>query len=187
MNAIELLLPDNTPAGLFLCGECKADCGRDKAWAERCCVAPTCQRCGEAIPEEERFRGIHEVCWRAERFEEAEKLTLWDGWVYAEGYGSTDGYFPSTSELIEYCEDWNRPVPEWVFLCETVDFPVFDMQEIAERIDDALFEDASEQLNGTEELEKALKAFSEANEGLVAYAPNYKRVVLINAPAEVAA
>lgn len=178
MNAIELHTPAGKPANVFVCGKCKLVRGNERDFAEKCCVPPNCRFCDAALGERDG-RTAHESCLNNDRFEKAEKLTEWDGWVFADGYGHGDGYFEDIGELIAACEDDGLDVPEWVFVCKEIPFPCARMDDITQRVEDELFENAWERVEGTKELQAAFDAFNELNKGLVSQYPDYKRVLLI--------
>src|SRR4051812_28687701 len=102
MKAIQLHKPDGTPVEVFYCSKCGV-VYKDKETTERCCTPRRCERCEQIITEQGRLH--HPACWRQTRFEKAEKLTDWDGWVQCDEIGHNDGFFESTEDLREYCED----------------------------------------------------------------------------------
>lgn len=138
---------------------------------------------------DDEYQRIKDHCFEAyqrkkeeHRFEKAEKLTTWDGWVY---YG--DKYFPSLEELFDHLasvcdseEDW----PEYVWAARpTVVIGKFDAWEICESyVSDNGWEDMSENdLHGLPELQADLDRFTAANASVVSYLPDYKKAVLIAA------
>ena len=184
MNATELYTKEARPTGVFFCEKCNR-VGLDKASAERCCVPHRCKTCGK----EEKMLECNECFTKrerekeAQRFEKAEKVSEWEGWVYSDGLGYKNGYFESVEDLEDYLEDqpsYSRP--EYVWTCEQQSFVSADAETIYEQIenDERAYEDFERgSLNGTDELEAALKAFTEANTGIVSYTPDYSKALLL--------
>ncbi len=192
MNAFELFKADQSPAGIWACGECRlvyGDRTGGKDGAEACCRPYVCSGgCGREIA---RYRTTCDLCWREKQNRErearvagAEKLAAWDGWVFWEGAGSQDGYFESLGEFVEWLEerDEGGPWPEWVFTCDEQPFQGLDYGDLIERLSEEEWDGFAESLDGTEALKKALAAFNEANRSLVSYLPNYRRVVRVPGP-----
>ena len=134
------------------------------------------------------MRTCHSACWNAEqarkeaaRREKAEVVSNYDGWVYCEGWGR-DGYSPSLDALAEEIEDdCEKPRPSYAWACKEEPFNKLDPEDCFERVCDDSFDGAYDQLSGTEELKQAVDAFNAANAGLVSYAPDFTRVVLLPA------
>jgi len=176
------------------CGNC------GKMWlspnyAESCC---TCIECGEPIGDSDfygsRGHATHKDCknakdeaHRQKRLAEAEKLDRWDGWVFCDGVGSNNGYFPTVEELAESLDwDWEGDWPEYAFVCRSD--PVMDSgQMIYDRIIESAMGQGWEDmepdvLHGCEDFFLACKAFSEANKEVLSYYPDYTRAVRIPRP-----
>jgi hypothetical protein len=168
----------------------------DKGIADRCCICAECGKPISAPADRTDFYGnrsypTHFQCKHErdrlreiERMEEAEKVDSWDGWVYSDGHGHSEGYFDSVDEfdmwwIEEFGED--EPLPEFV-RTSRAERIVPDGETIMERLLCEWFErgwddmDESD-LSGVAELKAAVEAFSNANEGVLAYYPNYKQAV----------
>lgn len=183
MNATELYLKDGRAAGIFFCGECRI-VHRDESLANQCCSPRFCTRCG--VAEQPKYSLLCEPCARLasaererERFEKAEKVEEWDGWVYCEGTGR-DGYSESIEELLDLLEDSGDPIPPYVWTCTAIPFAAVTIDEIKDRICDDAYEDFdADDLSGLDDLKEALDKFNQANEGVLSYQPDYTKAVLI--------
>ena len=178
MNATELFVKEGKSAGIYFCGQCRC-VSRTQAEAEQCCKPYACDKCGkEILRYHTRCDDCHNV-ERArverERFDKAEKLTEWTGWVYCEGLGFRDGFFESIAELSD-----EEGLPEYVWTCTPDHFVHADVSDITERIADQAYEDWDpDELNGLEELRAALDKFNEANKDAISYSPDYTKAVLL--------
>lgn len=193
MNAYFLYKADGSKSGYSACGECgqlALDANFDVS--EKCC---TCYECGLPIPKSERnarniihcrsCEKLRKERFRQEALEKAEIAVDYDGPVYYEGGRGSfgDGYFANVQELAEWLSDQDEedlPVrPAYAFCCEAVPFRCPDIDGILESAADDMDEDILDRLYGTEELAAALKAFADANEGVVSYYEDRKRKVAI--------
>jgi hypothetical protein len=152
--------------------------------AEGCCQNKNkCRECGKQSGSWlvcDECRRKREDAKEVERFEKAEKLTKWDGWVYLEGYGCRNGYFESVDDFLDWCACEDDNLPEYIWTCKPNHFVHADVSDITGRMDDA-FEDFDPDcdLHGMEELRVAIEKFNEANKDVVAYEPDYTKAVLI--------
>ena len=189
MNATELFLKDGKSAGIFFCGECRRVAPTQDI-AVDCCQTYRCRECGKDT-------GAHhytvcEDCRRkardakeAERFAKAEKLTAWDGWVYCEGRGFQDGFFPTLGDLMDDLDDDTEgdeaPAITYAWTCQPTQFVRASLSDITERVADEAYEDFDvDELAGLKELSDAIVKFNKANEDRVSYAPDYAKAVLLN-------
>lgn len=186
MNAIYLHLPDGTPTKWSMCSECKTVAAPGNFdLSQKCC---TCYDCGKPLPPDERTpyakgRGkalYHRECERqrraridAEVLDNAELIADYKGPVYFEGlcgsYG--DGYFSNVEELAERLDDQDDQSkrPEFTFCCEEHPFPGVRIDHLLESATEEMDEDASERLDGVEELQKACNTFNDLNKGVISY------------------
>lgn len=183
MNATELFHADGRTADIFYCGKCRI-VHRTQSFAEKCCAPIMCE-CGAKA---EQYRTECAACWRAkevqreaEKFAKAEKLSAWDGWVFWDGTGHNDGFFPSLEELEEHleCND-DLPLPAYVWTCNRIPF----VTSILDRTLNCISENSSDDwdtssLSGLPEFELAVKAFEEANKDQVSWDPNYKQALIL--------
>jgi len=189
MNATELFLKDGKTAGIFFCGKCRM-VAHSQQMAEECCQSYKCQYCGKDTGTRhytacDECRAANEAKKERERFEKAEKLATWGGWVYSEGLGYNEGFFPSIEDLLDYCLD-EEVFPEYVWACKPNHFAVLDADSILQQMEESgeAYEDFErENLNGIEELKVAVEKFNEANANnpaAVAYEPDYTKAVIID-------
>lgn len=98
MNIFQLHKESGEAVNVWVCGQCGIVAWNKDA-AERCCIPHKCKTCGK----EENMSECRD-CFNAraakkerERFEKAEKVTEWTGWVYADG---GYGYRKDTSKAL---------------------------------------------------------------------------------------
>ena len=181
MDAAELYKQSGESVNVWFCGKC-GTVGWNKDAAERCCIPHKCKTCGKAEPTAEC-----NDCYKAreqkkelERFEKADKVTTWDGWIYLDGYGYKDGYFESVADLEDYLADHPDSRPEYAWTCSENQFVSVDTDSLYEQIEERGYEDFGRgELNGTDELEAAIKIFEKANESIVSYEPDYSKALLL--------
>jgi hypothetical protein len=184
-----VLLPNGQEGVIWFCGRCgigfQGEASQDVA--EHHC---TCRYCGQPTegPRGGDIGGSHAECWRKEqhdryikRLDAAEKLDLWGGWVYAEGFGCNDGFFDSLGTMVEELEDNTPPEewPEYAFICNEQPFGGIDLTSVLESCTDDMYEDAADDLKGVDELRAAIDRFNDINKELHSYQPDYKRAVRV--------
>ena len=175
MDALELFSKDGNSTGFWICGKCRkvtlnslwSSSGKDdipkntQEAAEQCCRLPVCVTCHEEFETQifggpqcgkcrdvewaEKTRVIHEKQLAA-----AEDVTsTHDGWLYADGYGSDDGFFPDMESLLDYLADEmeTEPVnrPEWVFACRE-EIRKLDLRQAVEDQLESICEDGYEDM-----------------------------------------
>lgn len=189
MNAQQLykLTLNNTAAGYdpvdaWYCGKC----GRiayDKTGAEKCCVPRTCDTCKQPCDMRECNDCFNKRAAAQElaRFEKADKVSTFDGWVYTDtGYGYQEGYFRSVDELFDWLAEHELAL-DYVWTCKATQFVSVDTDTIYENIEDNGYEDFERaDLLGTTELEAAIAVFEKANEGIVSYEPDYTTALVLS-------
>lgn len=182
MNATELFHADGKPSGVFYCSKCRRTAPSEHL-ATRCCE-PTICACGIVCEDLwhvtcRQCQVKKEVEREAQRFEKAEKVTQWDGFVYCEGCGN-EGYCENVSVMIEDLENNDLEVPAYVWTCLPRRFAVIDVADIVERICEDGYDDFdSGDLSGLEELKAAIEVFNNANTRLVCYEPDYTKALLV--------
>lgn len=170
---------------LYQCWKCN-QYYHQRSIAEGCCTdefippgkKPHKCKCGTVLDYD--IHTVCEKCREKNRYEKAEKVTEWGGWIFADGIGGNDGFFESVGDLIEYIEDYSEPgeeMPTYVYTCTKVSFQV-DIQNAIESASEnfeelpwTLEEDLDELKETINEWNKAQKACS--------YTPNYKKVLLL--------
>lgn len=190
MVPFQLYREDGKPCGIYACGNCRI-VQRDERTAARCCTVTACVHCRELAAMNYQdacdacarmIRAANDVAKERQRYESAEKLTEWGGWVFVEGLGYNDGFFDSIEDLKDYCSDQEVDLPSYVWTCDEDRFVSVDVDDIKQYIAGltGAYEDFDpDDLNGLEELGVALAAFCKANENQLSYEPNYKRCVLL--------
>lgn len=181
MNEIELYTKDGKSVGVFACAQCR-HVHQSREFAARCCKNYLCSTCGQDTGSRhwlicEKCRTAEEVKKEAERFEKAEKVTEWDGYLY---HG--DDFYADLGSLLDDLEWHDGEQPKYAWTCDPVSFVHFDIDRVIDDImerEDVYEDFDSSDIRGTEELKAALEKFNEANAGIVSYHPNYKRAFLI--------
>jgi hypothetical protein len=181
MNAIELLLPGGAPSGIWFCTACK-NVRATKGSAEECCICGVCKKPLDGVRD-----WAHPDCkkaYQAEKYADlvgdAVKLETWDGWVHWEipGCGGKE-FFESVQELAETCDLFGVARPAFVFVCEEQAAPEGSTDDIIEVYRNEGYEEIECDIQGETELAAAIKAFNEANSGLISYRPDHKRMVRV--------
>jgi hypothetical protein len=182
-EAVELFKKDGNPAGVFYCSECRAVFASQEQAAnchgERMCA------CGKKI--EVRYHSECSECWlkksraeeakrEAERFEKAAKIPASEykgAMVY-----DNDKFYEEIEDAIDgYLEGQE---PEYVWACKDVGIPQATTESLYENILENMWEDADvDDLNGVDELEKAVAAFNSANALIHVYQPDYTTAILV--------
>lgn len=178
MNAQQLQKPDGTPVDSWFCGECGQLMG-DREYAERHCTEGKCCYCQQPCGKGNYY---HDGCRLNDYFEKAEKLTVWDGWVFLDDCGHRDGYFTDAGDFVEWWQQTRKePLPQFVFIAEPQEFPGLNLDDVLESMCDEMYEEARLHLEGEDELQVAVDKFNEANAGNGGYMYNEKRVLLLGA------
>jgi hypothetical protein len=187
MNATELFHADGKSAGIFYCAKCRL-VKPGKEQAEECCKPDLCNHCGKETGR--KYFKICDTCERVQqimrdddRYAAAEKIPAaeWSGPVYAEGIGCNEGYFKSVFDLLDWIsteEDGDDNVRVWA--CDERQTCFLDYDRIIEDATQEAHEGFDpDDLNGADELKKAIEIFNEANKKTVTWEPNYKKTILL--------
>jgi hypothetical protein len=195
MNAIYLHLPDGTPTKWSMCTECKQVAAPGNYdLSVKCC---TCYDCGLPLAKDERIPWVegkgkalyHRKCQEerqrkreSERLEKAELLTDYDGPIYCDGWRGSfgDGYFADVQELAETLDDDEDQSarPDFAFCCDSRQYSL-DIDSALENSTEEMYDDASDDLDGVEELRAAVGAFNKLNENVRTYDVDYKHKVSV--------
>ena len=184
MNAIELFHSDGKPANVFYCEKCR-NVASYKDIAEKCCLPRICE-CGKEC--EDKYwticRGCNEkkeIQKELERFNAAEKVDKFDGWVWADGLSYNEGFADSVHDIIDYCKDNDIEIPDYVWTCKENHFCFIDLNDILQEIEENGYEDfcAADSCKGLDELKLAIDKFNEINRKIESYVPNYKKALII--------
>lgn len=182
-EAVELYRQDGTATGVFYCSECRAVFSNEEqarlCHGERLCpcgeksesrYSLQCSKCSrEKFAKESRQR-------EADRFEKAAKITEAE---YGEGMVfDADQYYDSVEDAIDgYLDDQK---PEYVWACRDIGVRPATLDGLIEDMLDGMWEDADHyDLNGIDELQKAVDAFNEANRSIHVWEPDYSRAILV--------
>jgi hypothetical protein len=152
MNAIPLFTKEGNATNVSYCSVCMMPKPHDAA--ETCCKRGVCKRCGgetQTVFNEKCFD-----CREKDQMDAAEKVEDWGGPVV-----HNDHYYESIDDLLESHDEGT--LPEFVWIAETEHFPLLDVADILENFCSDLYEDAEDNLEGVEDLTKAVAAFNEAN------------------------
>ncbi len=185
MNAQELFKRDGTPAGVYYCEACRR-VHRIESEANNCCPPPVCKRCGCEVNtgnthgpwECKACRELREAELLQSQYDAATKLTpqCYEGWVHDPHHGGYDGrYYESVQSMLDETDE----IPPWVFACTDHEPYRVNTGDVTEMMFSDCFDDAADQASGLTELDAALAAFWEANRGVLTYAPDYSRVIVL--------
>lgn len=193
MNATELFHANGKTACIFYCATCRI-VARDRQHAEECCKPILCEDCQAPAL---KYYSVCQACKtkcelqrESERLAKAEKAIVFDGPIYIEGMGYSDGYFADLESLEDYLaseeeDDGTQPNrPRYAWCCETTAFCQLDFDSIIENATQEAYEDWDGEVDGAEALKAAIETFNEANKGLVSWHPAYNRALIIQ-PLEV--
>ena len=162
MQAEELFLSSGKSAGVYYCTACKL-VRRTKEEADDCCSPYKCQQCGK---ETERYHTICNSCQRKKehvaevaRFEKAEKLSTFDGWLF---HG--DKYYETIGDLLDDIDD-DADIPEYVWATTSCHFVRLDIGAVEElTVDgDSAYEYFDDTPCGIDELKTAIEEFNKAS------------------------
>lgn len=178
-DAKELFLADGKSAGVWYCTTCRL-VKRTEAEADKCCRPWVCENCGK---ESQKYHTLCTNCdnlrreaAKERRLADAELVEDYDGWICSQdAIGPMDGYFRSVEEFIDYCEDEEIEIPEFVHCCRPHHITV-RVEDALSRLEDEGWEGMTEHLVGEKELIMAIDAFNIANaETCRVYDVDYKR------------
>lgn len=184
MNAQQLFQQDGTPTDAWFCGKCN-NIRRGQDSAEKCCIPPTCSKCGATVPhawllcsdcDRQRRKQVED-----ERLDKAELLTDYDGWIWTHQVtGTQDGYFESVEAMLDYIEDEpDCDRPEFVFACVESHLKL-DISNSLDSLNDEGYEEMLEHTSGMDELWAAVDAWNELNKNhLRTYIIDYSKKVAV--------
>lgn len=181
MNAIELYHADGKPCGIYHCEKCRI-VHRIKQLADECCLPRICEcgaECQQYYTVCDDCRRKKDIAKERERFEKAEKVTVWDGPV-TDPHG--DRYGRNLDELLELLDYDEADPPEYVWTCHERPVCVLDYGRIIESATGDAYEDFDPgSLDGEKELTEALEKFNALNKENVVWEPNYKLALVLEA------
>ncbi len=155
----------------------------DEHVADSCCtsspVAPAtpAKKCECGAELKYYYHVSCEPCREKYRFEQAEKIESYDGWIYAESLEShNEGFFESVDDMIEYCED-DKVIPEYVYATKKIVWRGACIDNLLDSLDD-FYDEADEHIVDFEELETFITEWNK-KQNIVSYRPDYTKVILI--------
>jgi hypothetical protein len=185
-GANQLFHADGKPAGIWYCSECRS-VNSDERTAQSCHGITHCEKCGKELGKRQPYyRVLCEECDRAqwrdrlakEEFERYTKATK----IRASEYTGpqvffNDHYYESVEDAIDGCDI----PPEYVWAAKDIGLRKACIDDLTERVLEEAWDDADiDDLNGVEELQKAVDAFNEANAGISVYMVDYHEALVLD-------
>lgn len=99
--------------------------------------------------------------------------------MYSDSYPYNEGCFTDIEELIEYCNDEDIPLPEYVWSTQKIPLSI-DASSIIESACEELHEDAYENITDEDELQELLDNWCDKQSGVDSYSVNYKYAIRID-------
>ena len=184
-KAIQLFHEDGKPSGIWYCSECRAVYNQERL-AQSCHGVTHCEACGAEGKRQPYYRTLCQDCdnkrWREkqakeefERYTKAVKIKASEYTGPQVYFG--DKYYETIEDAIDGCD---QP-PEYVWSAKNVGLQKATIEDLVDRILENAWEDAElDDLNGTEELQKAVDAFNEANDGIPVYMVDYDEAIVLD-------
>lgn len=130
----------------------------------------------------EEFKLISDHCLsagaerlEAQRFEKAEKVDKWDGYIYV-----GDQYYDSVEDFLDQTEKDDTPDYVWCTKPTQIISGLTVDDVVENQICDRGWEDMGiNDLNGVAELQAALNKFVQENEEVVSYYPDYTKALIL--------
>lgn len=186
-TAIELFHADGKPSGIWYCSECRT-VHKEQRNAQSCHGVTHCEDCGVELGKRQPYyRTQCDECrnkaWREKQAkEEFERYTKAVKIASSEYTGPqvffNDRYYDTVVDAIDGCDE----PPEYVWSAKNVGLRKATTEDLVERVLEEAWEDAdSDDLNGLDELQKAVDAFNEANAGVAVYMVDYNEAIVLDA------
>jgi len=99
--------------------------------------------------------------------------------MYSSSYGYNEGYFTKMEELIDYCEEEEIEIPEYVWSTSRIDLSL-DAYSILEDACSDLHEEAFGSVDNIDELQKYLDAWCDRQTGCETYYENGKYAIKVD-------
>lgn len=190
MNAKQLFLEDQTPTEFWKCGQCNTVYRDDSdgKFAKGCC---TCRTCGFEEPHKHGgYTGICRACSEKRQaehqkwlFEKAKRISdgnMGDVMFQLPGSDGEDAFFDDPHDALDSCFSDEIELPDFLWVCRLEPaVPSLSVGNIIEGISEEWPESMDGPLDGEEELQKALDAFTEANKKTRLYYNREDEVYLI--------
>lgn len=146
------------------------------------CDRRKCSRCSK--PTSFNFLLHCDDCREEVAFEKAEKVSLEeydsDYPVFWETFGPNDGYFANMEELVEYCEETEQDLPDWVWASEKMEFELPDADTLLEAQVNEFYEGAFDHISedAKNHLDEYMRVWAK-EQNIVAWKRSRSRVVVI--------
>jgi len=99
--------------------------------------------------------------------------------MYSNIYPYNEGYFSDIEELVDYCLDNEISIPSYVWSTQETKLSM-DARSIIENACDELHENAMDNIEGEEELQKFLDAWCAKQSGTDSYTVDYKYAIKVD-------
>lgn len=183
MNPVALVNPSGAIKAHY-CSKCGRvwpnDDGMPQGFAAKCCAPKYCQDCGKEI---ESYRLRCDPCQMKAWFQTGERMRETDykgRFIFCEeGYGSQDGYFESTDDLRDYCQDEGVDLPAFVFGCTERVWNGIDIDRAIENDLEEYHEDAIDSVHDLSELRAVIKVWNE-KQHISSYHVDHKQVIVLD-------
>lgn len=184
--AIELFHADGKSSGIWYCSECRSVHTQQRT-AQSCHGVTHCEDCGKELGKRQPYyRTQCDECsnkaWQEkqtkEEFERYTKAVK----IKASGYTGpqvffADRYYETVEDAIEDCD---KP-PEYMWAAKDIGLKKATMEDLVDHILEEAWEDADiDDLNGIEDLQKAIDAFNEANAAVSVYMVDYNEALVLD-------
>ncbi len=184
--AIELFHADGKPSGVWYCSECRAVHTRLRT-AQSCHGVTHCEKCGKELGKRQPYYKTHcQECdndiWRKKQAEEELVRYARAVKIRASEYTGPQVYFGERYyDTVEDAIDGCDQPPEYIWSAKDVGLKKATMEDLVDRILQEAWEDADiDDLNGTEELQRAIDLFNESNAGISVYMVDYNEALVID-------
>lgn len=185
-TAIELFHADGKPSGIWYCSECRSVHNQQRT-AQSCHGVTCCETCGKELGKRQPYyRTQCDECdrqkWREkqvreefERYTKARKVKASEYTGPQVFFGGN--YYETVDDAIDQCD---QP-PEYVWAAKDIGLRKATIEDLVERILEEAWEDADiDDLNGVEELQKAVDSFNDANAGVSVYMVDYNEAIVLD-------
>lgn len=186
MTAIELFHADGKPSGIWYCSECRAVHNQERS-AKSCHGTTHCETCGKELGKRQPYyRTQCQECsdkeWREKRAkEEFDRYTKAVKIKASEYTGPqvffNDRYYETVEDAIDGCDE----PTEYIWSAKDVGLRKASIEDLVNCVLEEAWEDADiDDLNGVEELQKAVDVFNEANAGVSVYMVDYHEALVLD-------
>ncbi len=185
-TAIELFHADGKPSGIWYCSECRSVHTQLRT-AQSCHGVTHCEDCGKELGKRQPYyRTQCDECrnkaWREKQAKEEFARYTKAVKIKASEYAGpqvffNDRYYETVEDAIDGCD----ALPEYIWSAKDIGLKKATMEDLVDRILEEAWEDADiDDLNGTEDLQKAIDAFNEANAIVSVYMVDYNEALVLD-------